>query len=85
MEEIKNDIIKKYKYKNYVIYIKETEDSYESYLQNEDYGVISLMFGISKEQVFNKVHKYYTLIPFINLIEKNIEDYILTYKIDYED
>ena len=85
MKKIKNDIIEKYSYKDYIIYIKETDDSYESYLQNEKYGVISLMFGISKEQCFNKVHKYYTLIPFEKYIEKNIEDYIKLYQSEYED
>lgn len=81
MKEIKNDIIKKYKYENYVIYIKDTTKNnyelYEAYLQNEEYGVISLMFGVMKED--------YSLKDMENIILANIEDYILTYKIDYED
>ena len=75
MEEIKNDIIKKYVYKNYVIYEKETEDSFEYYIQNEKYGVISLMFGLTKED------KEQNLIVVYN----NLEDYIKDYKQDYED
>lgn len=77
MEEIKNDIRKKYKYKEYVVYVKWNykELCYEFYLQNENYGVISLMFGISKSDIKDME----------NIILANIEDYILTYKIDYED
>lgn len=83
MKEIKNDIIKKYKYKDYVVYIKDVKEdsknyeSYEIYLQNEKYGVIDLMFGVMKED--------YSIKELEDLIEVNIEDYILTYKIDYED
>ena len=75
MEEIKNDFIKKYSYKNYVVYIKETNISYEYYLQNEEYGVISLMFGIPKSDIKD----------IENIILANIEDYIETYKEEYED
>lgn len=76
MIEQKNDIIKKYKYKNYVIYIKEAENTFESYLQNEDYGIIMLMFGVSKEASFQLLK---------NIIESNIEEYIKIYIINYED
>lgn len=83
MKEIKNDIIKKYKYKDYVVYIKDVKEdsknyeSYEFYLQNEKYRVIILMFGVMKGDCSVK--------DFEDLIEANIEDYILIYKIDYED
>ena len=49
MKEIENDIIKKYSYKKYVVYVKETKNSYDFYLQNEEYAVIDLMFGVDKE------------------------------------
>ena len=77
MIEIKNDIIKKYSYIDYVVYVKEVLDSYEFYLQKESYGVIDLMFGVMKED--------YSLKEIENLIESNIEDYIEIYKQDYED
>lgn len=83
MKEIKNDIIKKYKYKDYVVYIKDVKEdsknyeSYEFYLQNEKYGVISLMFGLMKEDCSVK--------EFEDLIEANIDDYIITYQNEYED
>ena len=77
MKEIKNDIIKKFIYGDYVIYIKETRTSYESYLQNESYSIIGLMFGVPKGQQ--------TLEEFISLVNINIIDYINGYKKDYED
>lgn len=77
MKEIENDIIKKYSYKDYVVYIKEVLESYEFYLQKESYGVIDLMFGVMKED--------YSLKEMEDLIESNIEDYIEIYKQDYED
>ena len=77
MKKVKNDIIKKYSYKDYVIYIKENEKSYESYLQNEQYGIITLMFGVDKKRCSFK--------EFVNLIEKHIEDYIYIYIKDYEE
>lgn len=77
MKEIENDIIKKYSYKDYVVYVKEVLDSYEFYLQKESYGVIDLMFGVMKED--------YSLKEMEDLIESNIEDYIKIYKQDYED
>lgn len=76
MKEIKNDIIKKYSYKDYVIYVKEVLESYEFYLQKESYGVIDLMFGVMKED--------YSLKEMEDLIKSNIKDYIEIYKQDYE-
>lgn len=81
MKEIKNDIIKKYKYENYVIYIKDTTKNnyelYEAYLQNEEYGVISLMFGALKQNQ--------TFEQFMELVEHNLECYIGSYQEDIED
>lgn len=70
IKEIKNDIIKKYQYKEYVVYVKETKSCYEYYLQDEQYGVISLMFGLLKSDIEDMEE----------IIESNIEDYIESYK-----
>lgn len=80
MIEIKSEIIKEFIYKknyNYVVYIKETINSYESYLQNEEYGVISLMFGVSKKGT--------KLDSFISLVNESLEEYIEIYKDSYEE
>lgn len=77
MKEIKNDIIKKYKYKDYYIYIQESDNMYESYLQKRNNGIISFMFGANKRNN--------DLEDFIYLIEVNVEDYIDSYELDYED
>ena len=77
MKEIENDIIKKYSYKDYVVYIKDYYDSYECFLQKESYGVIELMFGVMKED--------YSLKEIEDLIEANIEEYIDDYKEEFED
>ena len=76
MEEIKNDFIKKYSYKNYVVYIKETNISYEYYLQNEKYGIIELMFGASKENI--------TLEELLEIVKDNIDISIEYYKRENE-
>lgn len=77
MKEIKNDVIKKYKYKDYYIYIQESENMFESYLQKQNNGIISFMFGVNKRNN--------DLEDFIYLIEVNVEDYIDSYELDYED
>lgn len=77
MIEIENDIIKKYQYKDYVIYAKYNEKdlSYEYYLQNEEYGIIDFMFGIPKSDVdfFEEIVLY------------DVENYIDNYKKEFED
>lgn len=84
MKEIKNDIIKKYQYGDYVVYIKDVKEdsknygSYEIYLQNEKYGVIDLMFGLLKCEI-KDVKKME------EIIKNNLLDYIETYKEEYED
>ena len=77
MKEIKNDFIKKYQYEDYVIYIKETADSYEYYLQNEKYGIISLCYGVDKEKN--------TLEELLEICGDNIDIDIEFYKQQYED
>lgn len=77
MEEIKNDFIKKYSYKDYVVYIKETKNSYEYYLQNEIYGIIELMFGVDKKQT--------TLEELLQIVVDNIDIDIEYYKRENED
>ena len=77
MKEIKNDIIKTFMYNDYEIYIKDTLYTYELYIQNINYGVISLMVGLPKEN--------YTLEQVIELLGFNLEEEIETYKELYED
>lgn len=77
MKEVRNEFIKQFVYGDYIIYIKEDSISYEGYLQNELYGVISLMIGVPKKQN--------TLNELIELIENNLQSYINDYKENYED
>lgn len=82
MKEIKNDIIKifqvdDYDYNNYIVYIKDFNDCYECYLQNKNYGIIALMFGLPKKQ--NSLNE--TII----ICNNNIEEEIKTYQDLYED
>lgn len=77
MQEIKNDIIGKYSYKNYIIYIKETGESYEYYLQNEKYGVIYMIYGVDKEKN--------TLEELLQICAENIDNDIIFYKQRFED
>lgn len=77
MKEVKNDIIKKYEYKNYYIYIKETEESFEYYLQHKDYAVMYMMYGTDKEES--------TLKELLTICMYNIDNDIMFYKNEYED
>ena len=77
MKEIKNDFIKKYSYKDYVAYIKETNESYEYYLQNEKYGIIELMFGVDKKRT--------TLGNLLEIVKNSIDIDIEYYKRENED
>lgn len=76
MKEVKNDIIKKYDFLEYNIYIKDCGDSYNCYLQNKHYGIIMLMFGIAKSDS--------DLKQLEQMIENNLNEYIELYKEDYE-
>lgn len=77
MKEIKNDVIKKYQYKDYYIYIIETDEAYEYYLKHKDYGIIALIFGLMKKQN--------SFEDFMDIVGKNIECDIEYYRQTYED
>lgn len=77
MKEIKNDVIKKYQYKDYCVYIIETDEAYEYYLKNKEYGVIALIFGLLKEKNTYK--------DFMTIVRNNIDSDIEYYKLTYED
>lgn len=80
MIELKNDIIKEYQvddYNNYIVYIKEDNESYKAWLQNKHYGVMSLMFGLAKEHL--------SLEDFIKIVNNNIEREIKLYQELHED
>ena len=72
MKEVKNDFIKKYQMGAYEIYIKEDNVSYQAWLQNKHYSIMSLMFGLVK------IHL--TFEDFIRIVNNNIEREIKLYK-----
>lgn len=76
MKELENDIIKKFSYEDYVVYIKDYESSWECYLQKESIGIMYFMFGLLKE--------YHELETMKQTIKDNIEDYIIDYKKEFE-
>lgn len=76
MKELENDIIKKYSYEDYVVYIKENAYIYECYLQNENYGIMHCMFGLSKEEV--------NLAKLTDIISNNLKQEIEYYKQEFE-
>ena len=77
MKEIKNKVLKTYEHGDYLIYLIDENDSYDFYLQNVKYGIISLIFGLKKTDT--------TLKETINIVETNLEDYIKIYQNLYED
>lgn len=87
MIELKNDFIKKYQvdnyeYNNYIVYIKDNVstyygNNYEAWLQNKNYGIMSLMFGIPNKNL--------TLEDFITIVNNNIEREIKIYQELHED
>jgi len=76
MKEVKNSFIKEYEYGDYRIYVKETTDTYEFYLQHTDYGVIMLMYGLLKNRPYNEL---------LDIINKNLLEQMVFYKEEYED
>lgn len=64
-----------YNYNNYYYYIFEDSDNYYSYIQNKNYGVLMLVYGVPKEQQ--------TLEDFMN--NYNLDEYIQEYQELYED
>lgn len=78
MKEVKNDFIKKFVYGDYLIYIKDCGSHYESYIQNKEYGILQLMWGID-------IAKNIPLEEYIEMVNNNLMEYIESYKEDYED
>lgn len=76
MKEIKKEI-KTFEYGDYIIYIIDENFGYGCYLQNINYGIINLMFGIPKEQK--------TIEETISIVECNLKSEIKIYKRLYED
>ena len=82
MIELKNPFIRTYRvddydYNNYIVYIKDTDYTYEAWLQNKNYGIMSLMFGLPKEHL--------SLKDFNGIINNNIEREIKLYQELHED
>jgi coproporphyrinogen III oxidase len=77
MKEIKNDIIKKYQYEDYVIYIKDVKSYYDVFLQNEKNGIIGLLFGVFKSDIKD-------IKDLEKIIESNMDDYMIYYVEHYE-
>lgn len=67
--------VDEYNYNNYYYYIFEDKENYYSYLQNKNYGVLMLVYGVPKEQQ--------TLEDFMNCY--NLDEYIQEYQELYED
>lgn len=79
MIRIPNRIIETYAYKDFIVEICKEEcqgfESYCAYLHREDYGVKDYMFGVDVNG--------HTLEEFIELVEANLEDYIMGYEEAY--
>ena len=83
-KEIKNDVIKTLKYKNYIIRItiEERDNSINAYIQNQDYGIISHIYGLE----YNKKKSIKKNIEEIEkCLETTIERDIYTYESDHGD
>lgn len=66
----------RYQHGKYYIDIFEEKTTYEAYLRHKDYGVSDLMFGEPKTQTSYE--------EFLDLVKRNLPDYIETYKYNYE-
>lgn len=67
--------VDEYNYNNYYYYIFEDNENYYSYIQNKNYGVLMLVYGVPKEQQ--------TLEEFMNCY--NLDEIIQEYQELYED
>ena len=81
MKELKNIKLLKVcqvnesEYCNYYVYFFENGDTYELYLQNKNYGIIALLYGLPKEQI--------TLDDFLE--NYNLDEYIQFYQEEFEE
>lgn len=71
------ELIGYYRYgKHYYVEIIERKECFEAYLWHEQYGIKNMMFGVSKDTSIEK---------FIELVEANIEEYIIYYREEFVD
>lgn len=80
-----NQKVTRYETKRYYVDIIEKKDSYEAWLTGKKYGISELMFGSAKVQHHIDGEEYRVTEPyFLELVEANLEDYIIGYKCEYE-
>ena len=81
MKKLKEETIKIKEFKRgkstYIVEIYETEDCTEFWIYNKAYGIKTMMFGIPAKNMTDE--------EIMEFIDSNIEDYIISYKEDYED
>lgn len=77
MKKIPNLLRETYEHNGYIIETYAGSGVYEAWLCNPAYGVKMLMFGVPQEQQPYE--------EFVNIVFANAEDYIETYKAEYED
>ena len=62
------------KYKDYLVYLYETEDTYEMYLTNKKYGIMCLVMGVNKVINPDKLLDF-NFLEDIEYYRDNFEDY----------
>ena len=67
--------VNEYEYCNYYYFIFEDKDNYYSYISNKYYGILMLVYGVSKKQT--------SLEDFME--NYNLDEYIQQYQEEYED
>ena len=82
MKKLENITFTRYEDEEFFIDIHEKPDMYEAWLTRKNYGVSSLMFGVPKVQpVDNSVM---TPEEFLDMVERNLEEYEAYYDEEYE-
>ena len=70
-----------YEYGKYYVTVTETKTTFNAWLTLKNYGISSYMFGWLKNQPTGET---YTLPEFLELVENNIDDYIMSYRENME-
>lgn len=83
MKKVENVQITRFETECFFIDIVEDEANFEAWLQEKQYGISSLMYGVPKHQVVRNETIDVDFDFFCEMIESDLDDYIYEYYAEY--
>ena len=71
--------VKLWKYGEFFVEIRVSQYEYEAWIQHKDCGIMSLLFGMPKEQPDRRI----TYGQFKEMVANNLDEYIESYREEY--